>query len=429
MPSFRETYRKIFLGTKATTANTNQTTGFITTAGLSTAVLPVNTGTASTTYGPGSYGLFDAKTWLSVTTASLGATHPNLILAAASVQTKDKISQFEGGYIESNKSKTINPTYVSSFEKYVPCTSRQHIQHVGSTKYTKTLSPTNGSCNFTFLCGEDYNLRVEIRNEPALRFLDRNLYRILTFNGGCCAEGAPLSAIDGTLAMIEFANQIVNDPELKYFINPIVYSEAGVPLYQPGTTGGVNTWNNYVSPGHVDGTFAGMRLAGAYVDTVFDNCSFEPTDFYEKVPVELITTMVDFNGDPCLFDGICVVTECGPFQGNGFGETVLRDLILSESYRQNKFPSDQRMREIELGSDILSSITRSSQYTRYSITHRVPRPNNPGGSYSEEQYTEEIIVNGTVATFETLMAAWLGNAGSTVTLQTYSCSTCVPLTP
>lgn len=429
MPSFRESYRKLFIGTKPTTANTNQVTGFVTTAGLSTAVLPVNTGIASTTYGPGSYGLFDAKTWLSVTTASLGATHPNLVLASASVQTKDKISPFYGGMTETNKSKTMNPVHVRSFQKYVPCVSRQHIQHVGSTKYTKTLSPTNGSCNFPFLCGEDYNLRVEIRNEPALRFLNRNIYRVLSFNGGCCAEGAPLTAIDGTLAMISFANQIVNDPELKYFINPIVYSEAGVALYQPGTTGGVYTWDNYVSPGHVDGQYAGMRLAGAYVDTLFGDCSFQPTDFYEKVPVELITTMIDFNGEPCLFDGICVVTECGPFQGNGFGATVLDDLILSESYRQNKFPTDQRMREIEEGSDIISTISRNLQYTRYSITHVVPYYNNPEGSYSDEQYTNELITNGTVTTFETIMAAWLNNGGSTVTLETISCSTCTPLTP
>lgn len=429
MGYFNDVFTKVFLGTKATTANANQVLGFITTAAIGTDKLAVNTGTASTTYGVGSWGLFNATTFKSVTTASIGSTHPNLLLCAAALQTSDDIGGNHGGYTESRKSKEINPTHVTRFLKIQPCTTRQHTLHVGSTKYTKTLSPTDSTCSFEFVCGETYNLRVEVRNDPALKMINHNIIRLLEYNAGCCAEGEPAAVVDGTLAMIEWANQIINDPQLKYFVSPIVYSEAGVAHYPPGTTGGVYTWDNYVSPGHVDGTYAGMRLQGAYVDTAFGNCSFQKNNGYTIVPVEILATMIDFNGALCEFTGICVITECNLLQGNGFGETVLRDLILSESYNQNTFATDQRIREIEQGNDILDAVSRSTMYTRYVIQHNIPRYNNPSSTFSHDQYELQVITNGTSAAFETLMATWLSNAGSSVSLETTSCGTCTPVTP
>lgn len=430
MAYFRDSYQKLFLGTKATTANANQVTGFLTVADISTSSLPVVTAAAATTYGIGSWGLFDAKTWKSVTTASLTTGKQPLVLAAASMQSEDKVGPFNGGYTESNKSKDINPKLVNRFVRIDPCTPSQQTVHVGKTKYTNTLSPSRTDCCFEFFCGETYNLRIELKGEPVYRFLQHNAIQLLEYNGGCCSADADAAvvALDSTLAMIVWANQIINNPILKDFISPIVYSEAGVAHYAPGTVGEY-TWDNYVSPGHTDGACAGLRLTGSYIDTVFGNCSFEPTDFYNKVPVEIFASMVDFNGDPCAYTGICVVTECDGLAGNGFGETVVRDMILSESYRQNPFPTDQRIREILQGNDILDGIGRSSLYTRYLIQHTIPRPNNPSSSYSEEQYTLQIITNGTVAAFETLMAAWLDNANSFVTLEVTSCTTCTPLAP
>lgn len=432
MAYFRDTFDKLFLGTKLTTANTNQVTGFIIVAGIPTSALPTNTGVAATTYGIGSWGLFDPSStgnWTSVTTASLGSGKQNLVLAAASMQTIDKIGPFAGGYTESNKSKGINPKLINRFVRIDPCTPRNQTSHIGSTKYTKTLSPSQSNCQFPFICGETYNLRIELRNDPVYRFLDHNAIRLLEFDGGCCAANAPGATVDGTLAMITWASAIIIDPILSPFVSPIVYSEAGVPLYPPGTTGGVNTWDNYVSPGHTAGQYAGLRLQGAYVDTIFGDCSFQPTDYFNKVPVQIFASMVDFNGDPCSYTGICVNTECNILEGQGFGETVLRDMILSESYRQNPFPTDLRLREIMEGTAIISGITRSAFYTRYLIQHNIPRNDNPSSEYSLDQYTLQIITNGQVTQFETLMAAWLTNASSNVSLETTSCGTCSPLTP
>ena len=57
----------------------------------------------------------------------------------------------------------------------------------------------------------------------------------------------------------------------------------------------------------------------------------------------------DETGDPCEFDGICIVTECCGFGGQGFGDTYLRELIQSEAYLQNDFSTDPRIREITQG--------------------------------------------------------------------------------
>lgn len=428
MAYFKDSFQKVFLGTKPTTANPNQVTGFIITAGLSTSVLPTNTGVAATDYGVGSWGFFDPN-WKSVTNASLGTTRPVLHLVAASPQLTDKIGPFHGGYIETNKSKGINPKLINRFVRLDPCSSRNQTLHVGQTKYTKTLSPANSTCCFTFVCGETYYMRFEIKNEPVYRFLNHSGIRILEYNTGCCPSGDPTALVDSTLPMISWARQIVADPILKSFIQPIVYSEAGTAYAQPGNTLSLPSWDTYVSTGHVDGKCAGLRLQGAYVDTVFGNCSFQKTDYYGIVPVEIFASMVDFNGDPCTFTGICVVEECPILQGEGFGETVLRDLILSESYRQSNFANDQRIREIEFGSDILNSISRTTLYTRYLIQHNIPRNDNPDGISDRDQYTLSIITNGTVANFETLMATWLNNANSNISLETFSCGTCTPLTP
>lgn len=429
MSYFNHTFRQVHVGTKATTANSNQTKGFITTAGIPTSSLAIKTGVAATDYGPGSWGLFNAKTYLSVSSTTVDDNACSLILASASLMSKDKLNPVMGGYKESVKSKEINPKYVKSFIRVDSCTPTQQVVHVGTTKYTKTLSPSNSGCSFSFVCGETYTLRIDVQGSPALRYLNHNGYRLFQADGGCCAADNPAAVIDGTLIMIQWANQLIADPLYKDFIYPIVYSEAGVALYPPGTEGQY-TWDNYVSPGHTNGKYAGLRLLGAYVDTKFGNCSFQVTDFYEKEPIRMIVSMTDFNGDPCAFTGICAVTECNGLMGNGFGETAVRDLILSQAYMQNSFPTDIRMREIEQGNDILNALDRDALYSRYIITHVVPRYGNPSGLFDQDAYTVEIITDGTNSAFEATMAAWLSAVGDgCATLETISCTPCTPMTP
>jgi len=337
-----------------------------------------------------------------------------------------------------------NPGYGYSVGDVVTITT-------GGADSTFTITSVNGSsvdgeCCFEFLCDETYYLRLDIKGSPALRFLNHQVYNTLDHYTGCCAPGslAP-TPVDSTLVMIGWASQIMDNtrnlPNLSDFIYPVVISEtvAGNTywLYPPGTdlttlsaapTGVTfDTWDNYVSPGHTTGQCAGLVMFGAYVDTTFGNCSFQTSDFYEVEPIQIYASMVDYTGDPCKFEGICVNrTECLGIQGNGFGETVLRDLILSESYRQNFFATDIRIREITQGDNVFNVIDRNARYHRYYLLHNVPRFNNPTGVFDNDRYMLEVITNqrftltslvgGTGYANGTYTAATTGGTGTGMTL-------------
>jgi hypothetical protein len=302
-------------------------------------------------------------------------------------------------------------------------------------------NPSEQNCCYDFLCGETYYLRIDVKGSPALRYLNHQAYQTLAAYTGCCAGPTP-TVVDSTLVMIEWAKALVINQYITPLIAPVVFDESGTPWYAPGTTvtlDGTNTavipsqwWTAYVSPGHVNGKCAGLRLYGAYVETKFGNCTFQITDFFEKEPVRIYASLVDYNGDPCVFEGICVYRECNGIQGMGFGEQVVRDLILSQSYLQNFFASnDFRIREITQGNDILDSVSRNALYTRYFLLHSVPRPQNPTGVYDSDRYMLEIITtepNPLVpvgnAALETFVQAWLDACPNCVTFEIESCNRC-----
>ena len=417
MAYFNHAFQKTFLGTDGFT-------------GLNEGQL----GTTGNQLASGEFAFVDPKTWILQDPAAAPTGCCPLILASGSVLANDKIGPFHGGYKESNKSKIINPKYVNRFYRVDPCAPTQAVLNIGSTPYTQDEG--TASCCPDFLCGETYNLRLDVKGSPALRFLNHNAYLTVTAYTGCCPAGAIApTPVDSTLVMIDWANQIINSPLISPFILPVVSAADGTIYYAPGTVDtfgnpAANTWDEYVSPGYVAGDCAGLILYGAYVDTKFGNCTFQISDFYEKEPVRLYASEVDLNGDPCAFTGICVVNECLGTQAMGLGESVVRDLILSESYRQNFFHSDFRIREITQGYDILNSVNRNALYTRYYLLHSVPRHNNPTGTFDNDQYLLEVITDGIVATFETFVGDWLENCSQCETLEVFDCVTeCTPLVP
>ena len=539
MAYFNHAFTKLFLGTQISGSgagenpNSNLNNGFLTTAGKHTSVLAdVNTGISSNNYGPGSYGFFNPKTWLSVTTAEVTGCCP-LVLASASLLSNDKIGPFHGGYKESNKSKMINPKYVQKAYRVDSCVPQQSVISVGNTPSTSAVGIIGGvgnvqlpltpkiyvdgtyynvtliggsgvdakvtvivvggeidtvpivtdggfdylisdtglaigpevlvasgtgattvdvaalnavldpakfqggtvqaNCCFEFLCGETYYLRIDMKGSPVLRFLNHNSYQTVYAYTGCCSGPTP-TAVDSTLVMIDWAKMIITNEYLKNFAAPVVYDEIGKAWYAPGTTvtfDGTNSpvtstdwWDAYVSPGHTPGACAGIRLFGAYVETKFGNSSFQITDFFEKEPVRLYASMVDYNGDPCVFEAICVYNDCLGVQGMGFGEQVVRDLILSESYLQNYFATDIRIREITQGDQILNSVSRNALYTRYFLLHSVPRFQNPSGTFDNDRYMLEIISTGINTDLETFLTTWLGECANCVPFETESCTHC-----
>jgi len=531
MAYFNHAFRKTFLATGATIGpvaitnpsggalgNASATGGFLSTASRPTYALNQLAAAATTSFGSleNNYvGWFDPKTNLSVVPSTASECCP-LYLAGSTIYCKDKVSPFIGGYQETNKSKVVNPKYVSRFYDVEPCTPTNNVVHVGSTYasaggglltigglvggtgYTNgtsittvtggsgegalveitvalgivtavtVVSPGKGydatdvnividggnndatfdvvtvttaiapviagtNCCKEFLCGETYYLRLDVKGSPALRFLDHNAYYTASAYTGCCPAGAIApTPVDSTEVMILWANDLLNSPIVSPFFQIAIQDEAGVIWYAPGTDAtflasvGADTWNNYVSPGHVAGACAGLILNGAYVDTRFGDCTFQISDFYEKQPINLYPSEVDLNGDPCQFEGLCVVNECLGSQANGLGETILRDVILSESYRQNFFSSDFRIREITQGNQIVNAVNRQALYYNVFLQHSVPRFNNPTGTFDNDQYLLQVVFTSALsgAAFVTATTDWLDNCG-VCEIETFACeSTC-----
>jgi hypothetical protein len=439
MAYFNHAFSKMFLGTGETIASPFATDGgLITDSGISTTEL--------SELPTGYFGFFDAKTYQTINLGSYNCCP--LILASSSVLQKDKIGPFHGGYRETNKSKVINPKYVQQVYRVDACEPKQAVVSVGYTPQTAAggLDPnmfqggtTEATCCFEFLCGETYYLRIDIKGSPALRALNHNAYQTVSAYTGCCAGPTP-TAVNSTLVMIEWAKAIVINNYLKDFVLPVVFDESGTAWYAPGTTvdpisgipGSVTPaqwWTNYnTTIPHVDGACAGLRLFGAFVETKFGNCTFQVTDFFEKEPIKIYASMVDYTGDPCVFEGICVYNDCLGLQGMGFGEQVVRDLIRAESYLQNFFHSgDFRVREITQGYDMTSAINRNALYTRYYILHSVPRFNNPTGVFDNDRYLLEIIADGQIGALDTFLSGPFLNCVGCEEFGEYGCDPCVPV--
>lgn len=442
MAYFNHAFTKMFLGTGTTRGASPLTTGgFIIESGIPTGAANT-TDPALANLGAGYFGFFD-KDFNSITTSDLTGCCP-IYLASSSVLTNDKIGPFHGGYKETNKSKLINPRYVQAAYQVEECTPKQAIVSVGTTPETIIPGlPAEGfqggtvqaNCAMDFLCGETYYLRIDVKGSPALRALNHNAYQTVSAYTGCCSGPVP-DAVDPTLVYIEWAKAIVINNYLNPFVLPVVFDTTGAPWYAPGTTvdpisGAAVTsaawWDAYVSPaGPYTGLTAGMRLFGAYVGTVFGDCTFQLTDFFEKEPVKIYASMVDYNGDPCVFEGLCVYNDCLGLQGMGFGDQVLKDFVKAQSYLQNFFHSDFRIREITQGYDMSTAIPRNALYSRYFILHSVPRFNNPTGVFDNDRYMLEIITPaGGNAALETFINAWLSACVDCVPFETYDCTPCV----
>ena len=418
MAYFNHAFRKMFLGTGVTRAGAPSPADPATTDGL--VITSGSPTSALATIGTGYFGFYDAKTYTLVNTADL-STRPccSLILASASIKKNDKQGPYHGGYLESNKSKMMNPKYVSQVYRVDQCTPQQAVVHVGATNHTCPGAVcVDPACCKQFYCGETYYIRIDVKGSPALRFANHQLYQTLQADGGCCAGPTP-TLVDPTLIFLQWANALVTNPYMSQMISPIVYDYTGEAWFATAALAvaagkaGTQIFANYAASAQalawVDTApgCAGMVLTGAYVETKFGDCSFQITDFFEKEPVKILASEVDLNGDPCTFEGLCVVTECPGLQGMGFGEQVLRDLILSESYLQNFFATDIRIREITQGDDILAAVNRNALYTRYFILHNVPRFNNPTGVFDNDQYLLEIITTGQNAALDTFLTTWL----------------------
>lgn len=417
---FNHAFRKSFLG---------KSNGATPTPALSVAT----TGTTANLTA-GQIGLFDAKTFQAVT-----STGKPFILAQGSYFTQDKIGPVHGGYKESVKSKVINPKYIS---------------RVFTTCAVEAQPEIKQTCISHTECGKTYNLRLDLKGSPALRFLSHNIYKTISAFTGCCTDDCSATCtgalVDPTIVNIAWAKAIVNDPILsQYFLVAVDDWDGNTIATQAGNSAAqiasfITALDGYTSTFDPDTDAASqscMRLTVAYVDTKFGICTFTPTDFYELQPLKVFASLVDESGDPCSVqyftasgqvdaDGVLTPAYQNAMQAQGLGETVIRDLILSGRYRQEAFPDSSRveslrMREIEGNPSLIGDAgqtIRETMYNSINILHNVPRLNNPTGTFDNDQYLLTIYVPDTVSavTFLNSLQDILNCAGNGIEIENWN---------
>lgn len=330
-------------------------------------------------------------------------------IAVGSYRTSDKIGPFAGGYKESSKSKGINPNYINRFYKVAPLAAQHQIVKVG-------YDGTNAGSKPVFLCGQTYNLRLDLKGGPLLRALNRNAYKTLSAFTGCCADPQNPTQIDPAVVMIDWALQIFRDPVLNQFIKATVISTDGTTPTSMSTEAALLA---YAAQDPATWT-ASLVLEDIYSPTVFSNCSFERTDHFELDFVEITAAqLVDENGQPCNGFKQLKFTETQAIKvPTNTGEHWLRQLILSDSYQQNFRRDDPRMRDVE-GYAPEGIINRNARYQAYYLLHTVPRSNNPSSTFDNDQYTLAFVFDEgfDTSSFETLINAFIATGKSNVVLE------------
>lgn len=388
----------------------------------------------------GQIGLF-TPSGTSVITSGTGANQ-KFVLAVGSWRTSDKIGPYHGGYAASDKTKVINPQYVTRFMKKVAVTPQNQVVAIGWD--TKTSSSNDET--FEFKCGNTYRLRLDLKGSPLLRFLSHNAYKTIDAFAGCCDDncntGCTGDPVDPAIIFLQWKDRITQDPWLSQFITPRVYyrnsavspvvSKTEIYSEYDESLNGANT--AYVPLDSSDttgiaGQLVGLKLTVAYADTRFGNCTFTVTDHYELEPIQIYASVTDDKNDPCAVwptantsTGELVTELTAPRQAEGSGESYVRALINSDRYKQEYFhdggtADSLRKREIE-GAPGLDNITRTALYDEVMILHNVPRYFN--GLSNDDQYLIHLLVpTGTTTTNLTnLIQTLLGDVDNGVTLET-----------
>ena len=355
----------------------------------------------------GELALVDGKDWKSLSIASQAtpAAGDLAYVVQGSFYTKDSIGNNpgHGGYKESVKSKGINPRYITRLWSAACLTASQAT---ASLSLASDCAP----------CGKTQFMRIDVKGSPALRFLNHNAYAIGDSANICCVEGQEY--IDPVLVAATMAQMVLADPLIK----PFVAEKQGGGVDVTVTEAGVATTTTITIAEALDGTYVPstdptgvkavsvkVNFVGAYVDTVFGNCSFDTRDHFNAEPVEVLVSLLDETGNPCNDCGVATATPGSMQQTQG--EEVIRELILSERYRQSPYnqgnADSARIREIEMSDEILAAVDRSSTYKAYYIQHSVPRFNNPTGVFDNDQYIYKVYVKCSDTETQSAMVAFM----------------------
>ena len=381
-------------------------------------------------------------------------------LAQAAFQANDKIGNNPGmgGYKESSKSKMIMSKYISDMW-ISDCTNE--VADIGELVIKPTAA--DQSC---FPCDTQPMFRVDIKGAAALRFLNHNAYA--TLNGAlpmpatlsqvtgaaltlpangvdmCCGIQSAGSAagIAPSIVAINLRDQFNNDPILSKFATATLELDAGGGL---GFVAVTLAQEQFIYAGGALGVGAGAGSAttgdtgdwaaaddykikftmktSCELQTQFGDSSFDTRDFYLMGDLKSIVSMQDETGAACIpCQGFVTFTGSATAfkQRRTSADTALRDILLTESYRQSPYTQGtrdaSRMRQQEGMDGVITAVGRDATssscngaYRVYHLIHNVPRFNNPSGVFNNDQYKIYVACSGgsSAATTISIDADWV----------------------
>jgi hypothetical protein len=185
----------------------------------------IKTSGGTETLVPGQLGFASAKTWQLIGTGAADvADFPEVYLVQGSLHKNDKIGKFHGGYAESIKSRKINGKYITHFTKFTPRVEKAHVVQLGYNGSADCACPS-------FEKDKTYWLRVEVKGSAVLRTYNRNLYRTIGVYTGCassdCTDVACAETADPKKVFEKFAEQILQEPEIRHFLKEVKVVTAG----------------------------------------------------------------------------------------------------------------------------------------------------------------------------------------------------------
>lgn len=145
----------------------------------------------------------------------------------------------------------------------------------------------------------------------------------------------------------------------------------------------------------VAGRQVGIRVTAGYIDPKFGDCSFDPKDYYETMPVKMEVSMFKENEDRCdvsLWPSV-LQTKIGTI-ARQTGEWVIREVVMkTDAYLKhiNQFSLDPREREA-FDQRLLTTVDRTAYYNVYYVRFKASYGNASSRKNEQEKFTAVFCV-------------------------------------
>lgn len=364
---------------------------------------------------------------------SVGTATP-CIIASGSWYTADTINPLWGGLQEPDYTQIIDWKRVNA---YIYTQGTAAVNQISSFGWNLQSSSTTGPA---FFCGTTYQFQLVVEGNPALNFLNKQYYKSFSAFGGCCGTGCTSGCTstyaDAACILLQWKDQINQDPYMPSFVNPQVYIQTSggtsLEIFSAYDVANGRGSNIYVcNTSNPQTVVSGLKITCAYVQTVFGTCTFSPTDHFEVEPIYVTGSLFTQDANPCAVNTTIDTSVPTmwyqiqtPLQMRGIGQTVVRNMISWGRYKQEDFPDSQwtgslRMREIEQY-PWLSAVNLAGFYDMIYLRWNIFRPYNSQSIYDNDECALTIYFpTGTVITqFTNMISACLVAAGNFITAPT-----------